>query len=280
MTFDPTTAYIGEVPRWPQEVIKYQGFRADRRVRVNWDDRYNWANFFLFSYPAECIYPYFAVNGYTANCAIMSLAITPDINTRLSYGTYSVSQAEYGAAFIDIRYETAGFDLTNVFMEEFSPNNEQHHWGPPVYLYWSDGSNWGSNSDPATSCSSPLVIDCPSYTYTKTYYRENLPSSWYLLGGTTNMIPFSCSLLPIVIDTNCGLAEPGEIKAVLGFNGQLVYSEKKFVKVRGHDWNMEWDPIRGVWDYLYTNSGWNPDGSPILNARIYKYGQSIFQFFL
>ena len=94
------------------------------------------------------------------------------------------------------------------------------------------------------------------------------------------MIPFSCSLLPIVIGTNCGLAEPGEIKAVLGFNGQLVYSEKKFVKVRGHDWNMEWDPIRGVWDYLYTNSGWNPDGSPILNARIYKYGQSIFQFFL
>jgi hypothetical protein len=59
----------------------------------------------------------------------------------------------------------------------------------------------------------------------------------------------------------------GEKKAVIHYDGTLRYSETVNVLVRGGDWNCEWNPVLGTWDYLYTSNG----------VRINKYAMTIFR---
>ena len=200
-----------------------------------WADRYAWANWLLYEDTED--WPYFTRAGIPSMAAITNLSIEPDANGAQWAGASLAidGAASYLYAIITITYQSAGYDLGDLLIEELTPRLKEHYL---TGLYFSDGTK-------ASAATKVL----PEYTYSRTYPRLTYPRPWDFATGMCNLDAFSMMLIPRYIIPTCGLAAGGSINPSLHYDGTVRISQTNHCLIRGASWQMEWS--KNGWDYLY-----------------------------
>src|ERR1017187_1134110 len=121
MSFNSSSSFIAETQQHPCEELKpahyvQTGYKAWRRVKVNWADRYNWAIWFC----QQTSYPYFSVAGLGGQAVVTGVKIEPD-DSQITHGGDAISEAQYIYAFITLHYQPCGLNGGDALIEEFLP---------------------------------------------------------------------------------------------------------------------------------------------------------------
>jgi len=123
-------AYIGEVMGYPKEQFRVTGFKAGgyvatRVVRVGWEYRYDWTDYFLDN-TANWGYPYLMAAGISPNTIVSGVAIQPDTNSYIRCGTHGISEAKYEYALLTLVYQNCATSNEGEFLtEELLPASSQ-----------------------------------------------------------------------------------------------------------------------------------------------------------
>ncbi len=231
MTFNPATSYIGEAKGHPKETLKKLAFQAVRRVHVEWADRYNWANFFLYNSDAND-YPYFLQEGIPTQSAITKIAIAPDEESRLIHGAGGTSHAQYGYAYLTLVYESVGFNEDDIFIQELRSRFEQI----PII-----------NFIGGRPVQDSLIIS--GHVLTITYpMRAYMPTGVTTLPGLLNLEAFTPLMFPTVMyTTGQMLYVSGDCRGAIHYDGTLRYRVQHHIFTRQIDWNYVWSPYTGTW---------------------------------
>ena len=234
MSHPMPTSGIAEVRSYPKEILHQTGFQAKRRCRVDWADRYEWASWFFYNTDTQ-LYPYFTAAGLPTQSAINAIAIEPDENTRLTHEPNATSEAVYGKAILTLQYESAGFDLDNLLIEELVPRMESC----AIINYVNRGGRMAAIHD---------TVHIPGYTVTVTYPRRStMPSAPVYLPGLVNLDVVYMHMLPIWIAPGRLLYAGGSTTAALHYDGTTRFCVQHNMWYRGIDWNMAFDAMSGGW---------------------------------
>jgi hypothetical protein len=259
MAFSASTSPIGEMQGYPREDYTRANFVASakcrRMVRVDWDYRYDWANWFLDD-PTANIYPYTAAAGIATNTSITAVGIYPDEATKLTYGPLQSSQAVYLKAFLALQYEAVGFSNGQVLIEELLPRVESVPIGTPI----------GTNVD-----GSPIYL---SHRHTGGYwFNVTYPRLSYVGRGPQGLFDkinyeaFVPRLFPTyTFAPGTLLYLTGSLKGALSYNGSIRYGMSHQLSWRPYNWNMEVNTSDGTF-------GWPIDGN---GDQVIKYASTMF----